>query len=132
MQSDRLPDLKVKNIHYEYLRRSRPSPKPGMPKQTVGRPPYAIEFVISISNIGTEDWDHDLDIRYLFDEHRSFERDSIVIKDLMIPYALNTEVIVEIKYPSRKPKSITFYLNTTKADSIKQYKIYDEFYYKNI
>ncbi len=131
MQNDYLPDLKVENIHYEYLRHSQPSLKPGTPKMVVIRPPSAIKFVISISNIGTEYWNHDLNIRYFFDGRSSYEQGPIVIEDLMIPYALNKEVLVEIKYPSIKPNSITFYLNTTKADSAEYYKIYDEFYYKN-
>ena len=49
----------------------------------------------------------------------------------MIPYALKIDLILEIKYPTRQPNSITFYLNTTKSDSLEHYKIYGEFYYKN-
>jgi hypothetical protein len=121
----------MEQIHYEYLQHPKKTPKPGITRQARISPPYAIEFVISISNIGTKEWHDDLNILYLFNEGRPFEQDSIIIKDLLIPYALNTEVIVEIKYPMETPKSITFCLNTTNADSIEQYKIYDEFFYNN-
>ena len=130
-QNENLPDLKIDNIHFEYLKRPKPERKPGMSRRTFIRPPYAIRFNISISNIGTENWNHDLYILYTFDENAPFKQDTIVIEDLIIPYALKGAVEIEVDYPSPRLRSITFYLNTTKADSIEHYRIYDEFYYRN-
>ena len=98
---------------------------------TIILPPYAIRFHISISNRGTEEWNHDLNILYSFDESASYDQDRIVIEDVVIPYASKEEFEIEVKNPSRRPSSITFYLNTTKIDSIEHYRIYDEIYYIN-
>lgn len=127
-----LPDLKFYKTDYEYIKHSRPNSKPGMPHRRgyVGQI-RAIRFIITIENIGTLDWDNDLYILYQFDDKINSYPDTIVIEDLLIPYALKESIELKINSPSGNPQFITFFLNTTKTDSLDTYKIFDEFYYKN-
>jgi hypothetical protein len=130
MLNNYLPDLKIKKVHFQYHRHES-SPEPGKPIRPIVFPPYEIEFNLYISNIGTDDWNHDLYIQYEFDGKPLVKHEPKIIDSLLIPFSTNTDVIIKIDYPSTKPDFITFCLNTTKIDSIDYYKIYDELYYRN-
>ncbi len=92
------------------------------------RQPYATKFHISIYNRVTKGWNNNLYIQYSFDESLLDHKNPILIEDVFIPYTSNEDIEIEIPYPPRRPRYITLYLNTTRTDSIEQYRIFDEIY----
>ena len=130
-QNEFLPDLKFSNISFEYLRHPQPESKPHVPRSAISRHPYAIKFYISIYNRGTKDWINNLYLLYTFDESLVYNQNPVLIEDLFIPHNSEKDIEVEIPFPVQRPNSITFYLNTTRIDSIEHYRIFDELYYIN-
>lgn len=130
-QNEFLPDLKFGYISFEYLRHPQPKLKPDVPRGAIIRQPYALKFYISIYNRGTKDWNNNLYILYTFDESIVYNQNPILIEDLFIPHNSDKDIEVEIPFPVQRPNSITFYLNTTRIDSIEHYRIFDELYYIN-
>ena len=130
IQNEYLPDLKFDNISFEYVRYPKPQPNPDVPRRPLSRDPLGIIFKFSIHNRGTLDWDNDLYIKCLFGETYSYLREQIIIEDAFIPFASKESFELEIKLLSR-PSFVTFHLNTTRSDSIEQYRIFDEMYYIN-
>ena len=126
-----LPDLTVKTVNFNIHRKKSKTNDPNLPKRTILGDSIDIELEITIENIGSGNWQHDLCVQCILAENNRQDMHDFVFENLQISYASQKTITVNLKNLSSRPETITINLNPQNQDNLKQNCFCEENFYGN-